>query len=373
MIIKHSKFIIDPFGDGGSKRSAQIEELLIHHSFQFKNEQFRLPKNEKITRLIKLAIRSVHFIGKHVGWSSFPSIKAKIEAIKYFALRIPILLDNYSGENCCFIWESTTSNNYGYPFLMKAAGAKIVSIPHNLESVVPTQRDSQTQTMAPRWFDREIERLMLCDEVFTISKEETWLLRLFGINAHYLPYYPPEECLKSLLEIRRDRSLRSANEKKRFLLLGSATNPPTRDGMQLLIDAAVKRRVSFTICVAGFGTESLKIVDSDSIAFLGALTVDQLNDLLGTVDALLVYQPPTSGSLTRITEMLIAGVPVFANFDAARNFHNTDDVTIYESFDDLFEKLESFLPHEAIMPIRDVNLENYFVSIVHRLSETSLS
>ena len=369
MIIRHSKFVSDSFGDGGSKRSAQIEELLNQHSIHFKNEEFVLPKGQSIITLFWLSIRAILFISKSVGWHSYPTVNAKIDAIKYFALRIPIILDKYLGKDCCFIWESTTSSNYGYPFLMKAAGASIIGIPHNLESVVPTQIDSQTKAVAPHWFEKEIERLKLCDTVFAISKEETWLLRLFGINAHYLPYYPPEESFIALLKIRTLRSSRPRKEKKDFLLLGSATNPPTRSGMQALIEYANDIKMSYSICVAGFGTDSLCVGKSDCITLLGPISVDQLNELLTTVDALLVYQPPTSGSLTRITEMLIAGIPVFANFNAARNFHNTEDVVQYDSFDDLFEKLESFQPHQSVLPAKNEVLESAFISSVKQLSK----
>lgn len=364
MIIRHSKFASNPFGDGGSKRSAQIEELLKAGSLTFENEGFELPQGLSMFQLFKLSFSAIKIIRKNIGWKIYPSLKAKIAAIKYFALRIPVILDKYKGKNACFVWESTVSGNYGYPYLMKAAGATVIGVPHNLESVVPAQKDAPSGIVAPKWFYNEVERLKKCDAVFAISKEETWFLRLFGVNANYLPYYPPQEALDYLLKIREKRVARVGNAGKKFLLLGSATNKPTRNGMQSLIDAVSMDNHPFTVAVAGYGTDSLRIPDNGNVQFLGPLSSEQLETALVETDAVLIYQPPTSGALTRITEMLVAGVPIFANFNAARDFHNVEDVNVYESFDDLFTKLESFEPHQAKMPTRQVKCEEFFVDTV---------
>lgn len=364
MIIRHSKFASNPFGDGGSKRSAQIEELLKSGSLTFENDDFTLPKGLSKLQLLKLSLRAIGFIRKNIGWKVYPSLKARFNAIKYFALRTPVILDKYKGKNACFVWESTVSGNYGYPYLMKAAGANVIAVPHNLESVVPTQKDSQTETVAPKWFYNEIERLKKCDAVFAISKEETWILRLFGVNAYYLPYYPAKEAVDYFLKIREKRAARVGNAEKKFLLLGSATNVPTLTGMQSLIDAVSMDNHPFTVAVAGYGTDSLRIPDNGKVQFWGPLSSEQLETALVETDAVLIYQPPTSGALTRITEMLVAGVPIFANFNAARDFHNVEDVNVYESFDDLFAKLAKFEPHQAKMPARQVKYEELFVKTV---------
>ena len=371
MIVRHSKFASNPFGDGGSKRSAQIEELLKSDSLKYENNDFLLPKGLSKFQLLKLSIRAIKFIRKNIGWKAYPSLKARINAIKYFALRIPVILDKYNGKNICFVWESTVSGNYGYPYLMKAAEAKVIAVPHNLESVVPTQKDSQTGVIAPKWFYNEIERLKKCDAVFAISKEETWILRLFGVNAHYLPYYPPQEALDYLLKIREKRAARADNTEKRFLLLGSATNVPTQNGMQSLIDAVSSNKRQFSVAVAGYGTDSLHIADNGDVKFLGPLSSEQLETALIETDAVLIYQPPTSGALTRITEMLVTGVPVFVNFNAARDCHNVEDVNVYESFDDLFAKLESFDPHQAKMPTHQVKYDKIFVDTVKDFCATN--
>ena len=106
-----------------------------------------------------------------------------------YALRLPVIYDKYNGKYVTFLWENT--QDLPSLYMMKAAGAKIIAYPHNLESLVPTQVDLTTHKQSPYWLYEEVKRLKLCDEVYTISKEETWLLQLFGINAKYFPYYPP--------------------------------------------------------------------------------------------------------------------------------------------------------------------------------------
>ena len=364
MIIRHSKFSSNSFGDGGAKRSAQIEEILQRGDVEYINETFCLPKNLNLGQLIRLSLRAAGFIHKYVGWSHYPSIKTKLDAIKYFALRIPIVVDKYRGQDICFLWESTVSDNYGYLYLMKAINARIIAIPHNLESVVPTQIDTQTKKEAPFWLLDEISRLKECDAVFTISKEENWLLRLFGVSSSYLPYVPPVAAYDYLIGIRNRRSNRPENDCKKYLLLGSATNPPTRQGMQLLLDKMAQNNLSFELYVAGYGTDSIQTGDNKSIHHLGPVSADELERMLLISDALLVYQPPTSGALTRIIEMLLAGIPVFVNFDAARNYYDVGDVIVYKDVESLFELLTHFSPHLAKMPIMDQHFEMAFIDTI---------
>lgn len=50
-------------------------------------------------------------------------------------------------------------------------------------------------------------------------------------------------------------------------------------------------------------------------------------------DALLVNQPPTTGALTRVTEFLLAGIPVIMNVQSAHSHFNMEGVTIYDNLE----------------------------------------
>lgn len=344
-IVCNTKFKLDPFADGGSKRSVQIRQLYEENGLLYKEDTFVLPKGLRLSHLIKLALQSVWFIRRY-----YPRHLLRhdnyIALVKYYALRLP-LINRYYNENVIFSWEDT--GNQKMLYCLKATGHKVIGLPHNIESLVCCHNLCSLEV--------EIEALCKCDIVFTIAKEEAWLLRLLGVNAHYLPYYPPREAVAYFENIRRKRELRVANVQKHFLLLGSATNIPTRSGMQDLVNFVAQSNINFQMSVAGYGTESICQVLHPNIQFLGTLSVDALELLLECVDALLIYQPPTTGSLTRIPEMLIAGIPVFVNFDAARDYHHVEDVVEYNSFGDLLTRLSSFVPHQAKRLPRNLTIE----------------
>ena len=350
-IVCITKFKLDSFADGGSKRSVQIREILQNNGIPFLNDPLLLPKNASKAQLTRWALRAVGFIRKHYP-GRIRSLSAYVRLVKYYALRIPIVLDKYEDQDVVFLWENTTDRNMLY--LLKATGHRVIGMPHNIESLV---RSKSVGSLGA-----EVTNLKHCDSVFAISKEDTWLLRLFGLNAHYLPYYPPEEAESFMLSIRQKRESREARHGKVFALLGSATNIPTRSGMQSLVDFAAPRELSFDLLVAGFGTESLRQVSHPQISFLGTLSNEDLESVLVKIDGMIIYQPPTTGALTRIPEMLIAGIPVFANFDAARNYHNVDGVHVYSSMDELFSELEGFNPSMPDLFNRDKESESRFFS-----------
>ena len=352
LLVCNTKFKLDPFSDGGSKRSVQIRELLQAHGIQFIDDPFATPRNISRWTLFKWSMRAVCFIHKHYPRRNIKSLSRYLSLIRYYALRIPIVFDKYKDQDVDFLWENT--NNRDLLYLMKATGHRVIALPHNLESLVESKSVSA--------LGEEIDNLKHCDAVFAISKEETWLLRLLGINASYLPYYPPVEVESFLLSIRHRREQRQPNSRKKFTLLGSATNLPTRAGMQSLIDFFSNHNIPFDLFVAGYGTESLATVCHPHISFLGTLSNDELEKLLIDVDGIIIYQPPTTGALTRIPEMLIAGIPAFTNFDAARNYHSIKDIIQYQSLDGLIALLADYKPHIATQPVKDIEAFSKFTS-----------
>ena len=339
--------------NGGSKRSVQIRELLEKNGIPFSDDSFALPKNVSTFQLVRWAFRAIPFIHKHYP-ERVKSLSQYIWLIKYYALRIPIVLDKYKDQDIDFIWENTNDKDMLY--LLKATGHRVFGMPHNIESLARSKSFEA--------FEEEVVNLRYCDAVFAISKEETWLLRLWGINAHYLPYYPPKQVESFLLAIRQKRELRNPNLRKKFSLLGSAINIPTRSGMQTMVDHASNQKLSFDLMVAGYGTESLKRVTHPHISFLGTLSNEELEKMLVETDGIIVYQPPTTGALTKIPEMLIAGIPVFVNFDAARDYHRTEGVYVYSDFDALLNSFCKEVAIEVPIPTINRNSECFFIRVI---------
>ena len=356
-IVCNTKFILDPFSDGGSKRSVQIRELLSQNGIPFTDDLFALPKNVSWTQLVKWTIRAISFIRRYYPKGTIKSLRRYIWLVKYYALRIPVVLDKYKDQKVAFLWENTNDRDMLY--LLKATGHQVIGLPHNIESLV---KDRSIKAL-----DKEVFNLRRCDAVFAISKEETWLLRLLGLNAHYLPYYPPQEAQSFLLSIFRKRESRDSNPVKKYALLGSATNTPTRLGMQALVDYASTQELPFVLMVAGYGTESLREVAHSRISFMGTLSNDDLEKLLVEIDGMIIYQPPTTGALTRIPEMLLAGIPIYANFDAARNYFNISDIVPYQSFEELISLLATATPSAPSGYKRDFSSENVFTRMVSHL------
>ena len=165
-IVCNTKFRLNAFGDGGSKRSVQLRELLSDNGVPYKEDRFELPKGCSNWQLFKLALRSVGFIRKNYPKKKIHSPRQYFDLIRYYALRLGVVYDQYEKEDVAFFWENTTDQKLVY--LMKATGHTIVGVPHNLESLVTGRSVSALKD--------EIDNLKVCDLVFSISTEETWLL-----------------------------------------------------------------------------------------------------------------------------------------------------------------------------------------------------
>jgi glycosyltransferase involved in cell wall biosynthesis len=262
------------------------------------------------------------------------------------------------------LWEATRMEYSFIVPMFKSLGLKIIAVPHNIESFVPGLRSGITNKMPPDWFMEEVKLLKECDMVFAISREDTLLLKQMGVKVEYLPYYPTKDTFEYLLKIRELRRKRKNKEikRKKILMLGSAINPPTKEG---IIDRINFFREHSEICydliIAGYGTDQLKyyVNKDENIKLCGELTKNQLSDILIGTDVLLIHQPPTSGALTRIIESLIAGIPIIANFVSGRNYFGIDGLYIYYDDNQLISYLEtvSFPCHKIPeKPMYEINL-----------------
>ena len=123
-------------------------------------------------------------------------------------------------------------------------------------------------------------------------------------------------------------------QKEGYLVLGTAGNKATLAGMTALIDywGNPKNKLKDEkLLVAGFWTmKYLKVTPVENIVILGEIPDAKLDDLLSTVKALVCYQKFGSGALTKIREILLAGVPVLANSHAARSYHEYNGAGVVE-------------------------------------------
>jgi hypothetical protein len=225
-----------------------------------------------------------------------------------------------------------------------------------------------TGKSAPYWFEEELQSLRQCHSIFTISREEQYLLKLFGLEAEFLPYYPTREVENYLLKIRQNRKLK-AQENKIFLM-GTAGNKPTFDGMlnRILFFHKNLKNSKLQLHVAGYLTESLKpyIPENPNIHLHGTLSNERLAEMLEKCSYCWIHQNISTGSLTKIPELMMAGVPVLLNSDAARNFHNVSGIKVYEHDEDCREVMQLDIPVPEIPDKPQVH-EKILINTIEKL------
>jgi len=241
---------------------------------------------------------------------------------------------------------------------VRRRGGRVVMFPQNLDSLTPGAVDPMSRRRAPVWMHDEINVLRLADLVCCISREEQWLLALFGVQSLYLPFYPAEEARPGLRAIRERRRTCSPGK---ILIMGSVVNGPTLAGMQALVANAgrlVEAARGRQIVLAGFGTEVFRsALPNGEFRVLGSVSEVHMTDLLCDAAACVCYQLGTTGALTRIPQLLCAGVPVLANYVAARTYYGMAGLIVTETLDHLLDELRAFEPFEFDAPAPPTALE----------------
>lgn len=216
----------------------------------------------------------------------------------------------------------------------------VAAVCHNIETLVASNVDAAHRI---KLFKRELDLFARCETVITISREDTTLLKNFNpdINAVYFPYHPVEEIRERLLTIRKKRK---KTAKENYLIMGTAINSETREGMQRMIrlwETAGASAYGGKLLVAGYKTDTFlpEVKNSKNVEFLGPLDNHALDKHLAEVNACICYQEKGGGALTRICELLTAGVPVVANSHAARSYYDKQGVIEFQAPDLLGEAL----------------------------------
>jgi hypothetical protein len=224
-----------------------------------------------------------------------------------------------------------------FPSLVEALEKKsalMVSICHNIESLAAGQ---VAEDSAMRLLQREIRMLKSSDLVVTISREEDWLLNNLGLSSHFFPYFPVESVKKRMATIRERRK---GTKKNGYLVMGTAHNIQTRQGMQRLLNVWYRHKLSKKygpLRIAGYGTENfIKLpAPNEGIELLGSLPEQELDTELSQTKGCICYQESGAGALTRIPELLLAHVPVLANTYAARTYSGNRGILEFRRMEDL--------------------------------------
>jgi hypothetical protein len=333
-IIFFSRFRPDSNADGGFRRTAQMVESFSNLNYAFvsvadfysefykkdysTSPQYQeylnsFPFSEYLDKWIPKRRNNIHFL-HHVSWVWKKRIIEGCIRPKLVIIDDPI---------------------YFSPLIeyLSTISIPIIAHCHNIESLSSSQIIKEYQLDL---LNDELRILSLCSLVITISREETFLLRNFGIPTLYYSYFPVTgQCQK----MKTVREKRKKAEKKDFLMIGTANNPPTMAGMRELMKnwkPNIKTGMKEKLLVGGFGSESLKeLADGEDVVYKGVLTDDELDKILTNIKGCIVYQNDGSGALTKICEFLLADIPVLANSHAARSYYHLPGIFEFRSITDL--------------------------------------
>lgn len=315
MLLYIPRYSPNVHGHGGERRTSQITEILAKNKLDLCTVADIYVQKQYLP--LYPALYAYFVLRRYKSCIRFWSFRT----VSNIGYRVLNLLNAFRIKDIsCVIVEHINSDSLAVIIAAKMARIQLVLIPHNIESLVPGQKDPITKKDPPNGFNSEIDLLKLGDTVFTISKEEEWLLNLFGVNAIYFPYYPVSVVADELREIRNERK---TSEMGSFLILGSAVNPPTREGMVTLLKT-IESNEEDHFLIAGFGIKQLEeeFRHVKQFQFYCDATVAELQIIMKKCIAALIYTPYSTGALTRIAELLIAGIPVIGSRASLRNYHN---------------------------------------------------
>ena len=318
-------FKTDAASHGGHHRYQQLRELVRAAGLPVAGEIAASHRGDlarsTVARTLLAGLAHLPFVG--CGWTASPAGLFRIGAAALAVRRLE--------SEDVFLWAPSYGAHLVLGPLARRRGSRVIALIHNIESLVPNQpcpiRPSQSN-----WLDLELACLSDADVVFCHSRWDQWFLRLRGLEAHFLPYYPTQARCEWLCRI-RDRRLKGPMGDS-IVVLGNAHNEPTRLGMleQLRIvgqNAAGLRHISIHVC--GDGTTRLQSPDlTPNVQIHGYVDEDVLAEYLATAKAVWFHQPATTGVVTRVVDMLIAGVPVLANAFASRSQEALDGVHAYD-------------------------------------------
>ncbi len=342
--------------NGGYRRTLQIDDLLRTAGMEVES----VGPSAELTRW--------HYYCKGIRFLCQTGFRGKCQPglLRDYGkavARLGSAFRTYRGDKV-LLWEVTRRNNLAVPFFARKSGFSVIALPHNLESLAPDATMERREMIRPP-FDAEIRALKAADRLFTISREEQWLLSLHKLAPLFLPYFPTGKIAGELLELRSRRRLTRGN---RLLMLGTAWNTSTLEGMIELVKILrdLPGGSDLPIDIAGFGAEKLLgRLEGTACRLHGKLDDAALEGLLQNARAVLVHQRAGTGALTRISEMLLAGLPVIANGIAARSHGRLDGLHVYDTPAELSALLQCPLP-EPEAPRRPVGAEQQFVEEIRR-------
>ncbi len=339
-----------PHGAGGVWRRRQVDAILRRHGIEPVNLEPppSLPFPQRMARALKLKTR----FGAVV-----PAQRRALGAAEY-ADRLYAHNARRAGLAPAIVLESGCE-----PVAVAALKAQGFTIAVALSAInsLWLGRPNPVTGAYPNAFRAELRALKMADHVFSISREEQLLLNNFGVGARYLPYFPDEARAAALLAERAGR----APQPREYLICATRGNTDTVDSFReqvAWIEAAAPQGAVFH--VTGHQTEPLREVwCGPRFQFHGTCPDDLFAQVKARCSAVCVHQRAGLGALTRVPDMLLAGLTVVANGAAARSFIGTQGVLVYDTPGQMGALLAGDIPTPP-PPERPLELEDALAACV---------
>ncbi len=312
----------EELGHGGRHRSLQLREIVEEAGF----DSMVMPVDCRASSLrcylegLRAAIRFRIRPGRGLRWLRRWGMNV-VRFQQAFALR---------NDFRALFWENSRPVGYLSPLLGKEAGLPVFATPQNIEALAGGHAVRRPAEYPLAKICVEMAALRCADRVYAICQAEQWFMAWHGVQAGFLPYHPPTPICRQMLDV-RERRTHTPNS-GRLLMMGTTTNPPTRQGMLIVLAALSAAPMDAPpLDVIGTGTEMLRVEFSHPrFHFHGRVSSERLDELLAGAKATIVHQPLAIGALTRIAEMLMSGLPVLANPIAARSTGHHHGVYVFE-------------------------------------------
>lgn len=325
-----SNFKGSKFGGGGEKRSYQIEEILNKEGIGFFSYDFVPIKYSDVFLIISMETFSFIFGILKGGWNTFKQFVYYKKNLKGILKKLEEI------QPKLILWEATLVIP-NLPSQIRDLNIPIVALPHNIESLVFRQKTFFSKIHSSKYLNYELNQLLMCDNIFVVSEFDYLSFHQYPEKVRIFPYYPP-----NIQFFEKIRKARLDAKRNFFLILGSATNPPTYYGIKEILSLLTSELISESFVLAGNGTENFKVLlkNHSNFKVLGFVELLKLKYLLSNCRAIIINHPLSSGLINRLIECQIAGVPIVGNRNYFEDRINDDGFYLYEDFNSLKRILE---------------------------------
>ncbi len=202
---------------------------------------------------------------------------------------------------------------------------------HNVEFLAQISTSSSDYRRQKRLFSLELQLVSRAKKVTTISKFDKSIIDTLRKDSE-TEYIPFED-----YRIIDKQYLRQQEFGNYYLVVGSMNNPPSFASTSLLIE-----KIPENIKLHILGSNSDNLPDKDNIQTYGRVTDEDLNLQISRCKAIILYQHPTSGFLTRLVFLKKFQKKIFINSSYSQAMEIKDEnILLYSSFNELRTMLEN--------------------------------